>query len=77
MNDGRGRPPADNPPRIYRTTLRLYPGEDDDLIDYLDHAPPRGLNAAIIAAMRSGNLHTTNEVLEDENILDDLADFLI
>jgi len=73
----RGRPPLDIQPRIYRTTLRLYPGVDDDLINYLDSAPERGLNAAIISAMRSGNLHTGKQTAQDENIIADLENFLI
>lgn len=53
-------------PRIYRIVLSLHPGRDDDLIAYLEAIPQRGLPAAIITAMRGGNLTST--------LHDDLAD---
>lgn len=50
------RPSLETPSQIYRVTLCLRPGEDDDLITFLDRLPPRGRAGAVIAAMRQGGV---------------------
>lgn len=50
------RPSLDTPSRLYRVTLCLRPGEDDDLIAFLERLPPRGRATAVIGAMRAGGV---------------------
>ena len=54
----RGRPKLAQPPRIYYIKLRLYPGQDDDLIAFLAGVPCRLRTAAVKGALRTGNLST-------------------
>lgn len=60
-----------------KLTLCLRPGEDDDLIDYLNQAQAEGtaLAQAVITAMRGGLIETTSMSLSD--IDDDLVDDLL
>lgn len=51
-----GRPRKDTPTVIYTVKLSLTPGEDDDLIAFLEAAPARCRAVAVKAAMRGGNL---------------------
>lgn len=50
------RPSKPISPVCYKPSLRLYPGEDDDLITYLEQEQAKGgsLAQAIILAMRGG-----------------------
>ena len=50
------RPSKPSAPVCYKPSLRLYPGEDDDLIAYLKQEQAKGgsLAQAIILAMRGG-----------------------
>mgnify|MGYP001061617463 CR=1 FL=1 len=51
---------------VIDTKLRLYPGEDDDLIAFFANIP-LGLRASMIkGALRSG-VRTTEEVAADDN----------
>ncbi len=52
----RGRPPLAQPSRVYTIKLRLRPGEDDDLVAFLEAIPLRSRAAAVKAALRSGRL---------------------
>ena len=63
---GRGRPPLDDTV-VIRLTLRLHPGEDDDLIAFFEQFPPeaRMRARAVIAAMRSGSLGDAAEQVHD------------
>jgi hypothetical protein len=52
--------------------LRLYPGEDDDLITFFDGIIPR-LRAAIVKqALRSGTQGTSIAMPSDDGLLDAL-----
>lgn len=69
----RGRPKLAQPPQIYFIKLRLYPGQDDDLIAFLDAVPYRLRTAAVKGALRTGNLSTRLAGLPAD---DDLAEAL-
>lgn len=73
-----GRPRKTGKGRIFRLTLRLWEGEDDDLIDFLN-AYPRGQRvSALKVALRGGQLLTPKlDDLPDEDDLDDLMDELL
>ena len=62
----------------YRVTLSLRPGEDDDLIAYLDQARAVGtpLAQAIVTAMRGGLAETTVSATNDDDLIDDLLDMV-
>lgn len=51
-----GRPRKGMPTVIYTVKFSLTPGEDDDLIAFLDAAPARCRAAAVKAAMPTGSL---------------------
>jgi hypothetical protein len=75
----RGRKKKDGVRHIYRVSLLLWEGEDDDLIAFLDELPPRKRSAGIKLALRSGGaLADLQSVdLEDEVEMDfDMDDFL-
>ena len=61
------RPHKPISPVCYKPSLRLYPGEDDDLIAYLEQEQANGasLAQAIIQAMRGGVRDTLAEVGDD------------
>ena len=76
----RGRPlsaRAASARRVY-LKLRLYPGEDDDLIAFFETIPS-GLRAARVkGALRSGMETTTDDAWPpDETLLDALDDLVI
>lgn len=60
--------PCKPDPYTAKPSLRLYPGEDDDLIAYLDQAQTNGLSlaAAVVAAMRGGIANKPVTAVEDE-----------
>lgn len=72
------RPCFDTRPVCFKPSLRYYPGEDDDLIAYLDNAQKRGLSLAqaITTAMRGGmtavSAHSTDDETELASALDDM-----
>jgi len=75
---GAGRPPLENPPQVYNITLRCYPGQDDDLIGWLDALPSRARASAVRARLRTGaapQLTTASGIADTE--LDDVLDGLI
>jgi hypothetical protein len=53
-----GRPPLkpSEQPIIVQTKLRLYPGADDDLIEFFQDIPSGYRADAVKAALRSGNI---------------------
>jgi hypothetical protein len=58
---------------IVHTKLRLYQGEDDDLIEFFS-AIPLGLRASMIKrALRSGIVDDSDHEPVDETWFDDLA----
>ena len=79
MNPKRGRPRRAVEPLIYSVKLVLYPGEDDDLIAYLDAAPARKRAAAVKTAMRSGNIDAAAlaDLPDDDELLDAFEGLLI
>ncbi len=71
----RGRPRSDRAAsaQIVRLKLRLYPGEDDDLLDFFE-AIPSGLRAACVKrALRGGARVSDSSPSQPE---DDLMDAL-
>lgn len=75
----RGRPRRDRQPVVYSVKLVLYPGEDDDLISYLEAAPNRKRAAAVKTAMRSGNIDAADlgDLPDDDELLDAFESLLI
>ena len=63
--------------QIVRIKLRLYPGEDDDLIAFFAYVP-RGLRAlSVKAALRSGVQSAEGEANRpDDALLDSLEGFV-
>lgn len=73
-----GRPRKTTPTVMYTVRLSLTPGEDDDLIAFLDAAPVRCRAMAVKAAMRGGNLSVqAADEGEDAALLAALDEFLI
>ena len=73
-----GRPRKTTETRVYSVRLSLTPGEDDDLIAFLDAAPARCRAMAVKAAMRGGNLGVqVADEGEDAALLAALDEFLI
>ncbi len=73
-----GRPRKTVPTVTYTVKLSLTPGEDDDLITFLDAAPARCRAMAVKAAMRGGNLGVqVADEGEDAALLAALDEFLI
>lgn len=61
-----------------RTTLTLYRGFDDDLIDWFDSIPSRKRAGRIKIALRQGGMTVTQpEDSDEEFISDDLLDGLL
>lgn len=54
---------------IVRVKLRLYPGEDDDLIVFFDSIPHRLRATMVKQALRSGTLTPNEEFAEDDDQL--------
>jgi hypothetical protein len=74
----RGRPRLVQPPRIYFIKLRLYPGQDDDLIAFLAGVPYRLRTAAVKGALRTGNLKVRLDGLpDDEQMADALSGLMV
>ena len=74
----RGRPRLVQPPRIYFIKLRLYPGQDDDRIVFLDAVPCRLRAAAVKGALRTGNLKVRLDGLpDDEQMADALSGLMV
>lgn len=71
----RGRPKLAQPPKIYFIKLRLYPGQDDDLIAFLAGVPCRLRSAAVKGALRTGRLSVSAR-LDGLPADDDLAEAL-
>lgn len=64
--------------RIYRLTLRLWEGEDDDLIAFLERFPIGKRVVAVKSAMRNGQLLISKaDGLPDDDDLAAFADDLL
>jgi hypothetical protein len=76
----RGRKPKEGELRVYDIRLRLWAGEDDDLIAFLDGIPTGQRPAGLKMALRSGGALTDLQPVDLENDDDDmdfdLDDFL-
>ena len=73
-----GRPRKTTETRVYSVRLSLTPGEDDDLLAFLDAVPARCRAMAVKAAMRGGNLGVqVADEGEDAALLAALDEFLI
>ena len=73
-----GRPRKTGNLSIFRIKLRLWEGEDDDLIAFLQAIPAGRRSAAVKTAMRLGNISAiTEDYLPDEDDLALLADDLL
>ena len=79
--DPRGRPTLseqDIERTQIRTTLTLYFGEDDDLIDWFDGIPDGKRAEYIKTALRAGGMTVVNDDDKDEEFIsDDLLDDLL
>ena len=74
---GRPRSPRAASAQIVRIKLRLYPGEDDDLIGFFASIPPRLRALSVKLALRSGvQSATTDTESHDETLLDNLDEFV-
>lgn len=71
------RPRKKGSRHIYRITLRLWEGEDDDLIAFLDAIAPGKRVRAVKQAMRGGNLAVDRDDEIDDDDLFDLVDGLL
>lgn len=71
-----GRPRKFGQRRIFRLTLRLWEGEDDDLIAFFEALPPGQRVNALKVALRNG--HTLNSATETNDLPteDDLDDLM-
>lgn len=74
---GAGRPPLDNPPTVVHIALRLYPGEDDDLLSWIDSLPKRQTAAAVKARLRTGRVTTATGPHDDDLDIDTALDGLL
>lgn len=75
-----GRPRKTGRQRVFRLTLRLWMGEDDDLIAFFDAVPPGKRVTALKVALRNGQMldaSTGIDSLPTEEDLDDLMDDLV
>ena len=64
-----GRPPRNVEPVIHQVKLVLIPGEDDDLIAFMETIPARGKASAVKAAMRSGMVGGETDADDDDAAL--------
>jgi hypothetical protein len=70
MKRHRGRPRLSVQPQIVNIKLRLYPDQDEDLLQFLQGVPERMRSSAVKMAMRSGNLSAAaeNAAPEDDDL---------
>jgi len=75
----RGRPTLTNPPTIVQVKLRLYDGEDNDLLAFFGRIPTGHRADAVKAALRSGQIGAVEvaDLPSDDDMLDDLAELLL
>jgi len=74
----RGRPPSPRAAsaRIMHIKLRLYPGEDDDLIAFFDEIIPRLRAAMVKRALREG-MDVPGAACDCDDEIDHLLDSLV
>ena len=78
MASKRGRPAHTSHPVRVQINLRLWQGEDDDLIAFLSQLPPRKRAVALKAALRTGGvtLNPLDDGISDDDLLASIDDFL-
>lgn len=67
----RGRPRINVPVKIAQVKLRLYPGADDDLLEFFAHIPPHLRVAMVKQALRTG-VATDNRAYDQDQMFDAL-----
>jgi hypothetical protein len=78
VRTGRPRSARAASARIVRIKLRLYPGEDDDLIAFFGAIPDRLRAASVKAALRNGAQPGTScNDGEDDGLADALDDLVL
>lgn len=78
MSRGRPRKPR-HLLRVFRFTLRLWVGEDDDLIGFLEDIPLGRRAAALKIALRGGTLggFLVDDLPTDDELSDMAEEFLL
>lgn len=73
----RGRPRSERAAtaKVVYVKMRLYPGEDDDLIAFVEGIPKGLLAASVKRALREG-VHTDVPVEQDDELLSLLDDLV-
>ena len=66
----RGRPRAVVRPQVFTIKLSLRTGRDDDVLAYLQSAPPRLRAQYVLQALRTGQLPSAAPVTTVEEALD-------
>ena len=74
---GRPRSPRAASARIVNIKIRLYPGEDEDLIAFFDSVPERLGATMVKQALRSGIQTDPDDVALDEDEQFDALDALV
>lgn len=72
----RGRPKKEGKRYVFRLTLTLWEGEDDDLIAFFEALQPGQRAPALKQALRAGGITLQDAVEDDDDDLD-LDAFLI
>ena len=70
----KGRPRLSSPPTIIQVKIRLYPGQDDDLIAFFASIPARLRATMVKQALRSG---ASVEEAPDEDLFDALDSYVL
>ena len=75
----RGRPRSERAARVrvVCVKLRLYPGEDDDLLAFFESVPPRLRAAMVKAGLRSGAVHASASESISADAVYDALDALV
>ena len=71
-----GRPKSDKPVIVLQVKLRLYPGEDDDLLAFFSSLPPLSRAAMVKRALRSGMPTGGEQEAASDSLLDALDSFV-
>ena len=77
MSGRRGRPPLQCQVLTIHITLNLREGEDDDLLHFFTHLPPRWRAAALKSTLRAGGMAVTaGDAAQDDELSDAAANLL-
>lgn len=72
----RGRPRAETPAIVLQIKMRLYPGEDDDLLSFFSSIPPLSRAAMVKRTLRSGMPASGEQETASDALLDALDSFV-